>query len=428
MIATDDHVLIISFGYHPIEHVSGTRSTYMARELAALGREVSVLTVDWSRASGSRPRSVSETVRRALRDESPRVLAIDGRLVRPDFDPHSQPPTTEPPPPDFKPLRKLRTLKRMLRWGQLEGWARLAYAAAERLHRERPIRVAWAIHGDDSSHAIAYRLRRRLGVPWIADFKDPWDAYYRGLALSLQRRMTARRLRTARAVTETCGAQANADKREFSVPTHVVYSGYDAELMASAEPERPGDGFCIAYLGGFGSPLHNRDLLPAIIEELKRRGSLERFGMSLHQYGRTPSQFLPLLERLGCSSMVRGHDRVPRSRAFGLMRGADALLLFPMTKARGKGLGLKEIEYLASGTPVLILGEPLEELRPLIEHSPQARIATTAAAGADFLETEALSVESSGRSVTRRGVNPPVLREFTWREQAERLSRLLSAN
>ena len=41
-----------------------------------------------------------------------------------------------------------------------------------------------------------------------------------------------------------------------------------------------------------------------------------------------------------------------RSRAFSLMRGSDVLLLFPLTIGPGRFVGVKELEYFASGTPV----------------------------------------------------------------------------
>ena len=50
--------------------------------------------------------------------------------------------------------------------------------------------------------------------------------------------------------------------------------------------------------------------------------------------------------------------------AFGLMKGANMLLLMPSRHAStGILVGVKELEYLASGTPVLSLGRVLDEIR-----------------------------------------------------------------
>lgn len=420
------HVLVVSFAYAPLAHVSGRRATHMARELTALGWDVSVLTVDWSLPLRPEIRPIERSVEQALAETSPRRVAVDGRLANPAFDPDAVPPTTAGTPPRNTAWRKLQSLRDTLGWGCLGTWARHAYAAAGLFHARRPIDVVWPIHGDDSSHQIAYRLWRRFGIPWVADFKDPWGGRYSTTAVRVARRVTARRLRSAVAVTETCAAQADADRREFGRPVHVVYSGYDAELMASVEPERPGAGFCVAYLGTI-APLHDVRRLPGVFEELRRRGRLARDALELHQYALPLGQLRQLLEAVGCADAVRDHEPVPGARAFALMRGADALLVFPPTRGRGRSVGLKEIESVASGTPVLVLGEPLQELEPVFRACPQVRIARSAVEGADFLEEEARQLREGGRSPSRAEVNHPALLEFTWGVQARKLSLVLGS-
>jgi hypothetical protein len=81
-------------------------------------------------------------------------------------------------------------------------------------------------------------------------------------------------------------------------------------------------------------------------------------------------------------------------------------------------VGLKELEYFASGTPVLHFGEPLEELAPLLGECPQVRVVRTVA------EAEAAFAELSS-SRHRGRVNAPALAGFTWRAQAPRLAQVL---
>jgi glycosyltransferase involved in cell wall biosynthesis len=396
----------------------------MARELSALGWDVTLLSVDWSRPPRAVPATPAESVDAALREPSPRLVALDGRLANPDFDPGAYPPRLEPVPASSL-LRRLGTLRNTLGAGPYPTWARHALAAALLVHARRPIDVVWAIHGDDSSHEVAHRLCRRLRIPWVADFKDPWNTFHRRLALPFQRRATARRLASAAAITETCLAQAEADEREFSRATHVVYSGYDAELMAQATPERLGAGFALVYLGNVGPP-HDSSLVAPLFAELRRRGSLASPGITLHQVGQPTCPLRALLESVGCAEAARDHDRVPRSRAFGLMRGADVLLLLPLTAGPGVFVGVKELEYFASGTPVLALGGLLDELAPLARACPQVRVARSAGEAADFLESEARAV-ARGRSPTRVAPNPPALAGYTWPAQAARLAEVLAA-
>ena len=157
------HVAIITFGYPPLAHVSGTRPFNLARELARLGHAVTVVTVDWS--TQENPLAPCEGVD---------VVAIDPRPWFPGFSPATPPFTTEPPFVGPAALRKARTLQRTLRFGPYASWARAALRGLLARHHRSPVDVVWAIHGDDSTHEIAYRFSRETGVPWVADFEFPW--------------------------------------------------------------------------------------------------------------------------------------------------------------------------------------------------------------------------------------------------------------
>lgn len=419
------HVLIISFGYEPLGHVSATRSTYMGPELTKLGWDVSVLTVDWSTPLPEKVASVEESVRRALLEASPRRLAIDGRLIDPAFEPNSDYPTTEPHAPNSALLRKLQSMRNTLGAGPYAGWARRAYAAAALLHRERRIDAVWAIHGDISCHAIAYWMSKKHGIPWVADFKDAWNRSHSELGLPVQRFAVQRRLRSAACLTETCSAQASSDAREFDLPAHVIYSGYDDALMDSVIPKRPAPDFCVTYMGSFGHS-HDISLLPGMWDELRERGCLEASGITLHQYAPVP-QFADRLAPVGCEHIVRSHPRLPRQDAYSIMRGSDVLLLLPMTKMNFQHVGLKEMEYVASGTPVLVLGEPLEEFASIMREAPHVRVAHSAEEGASFIEEEARAFKEDRPSPTRSEVNGQWAKDFTWPVQAQRLSDVLES-
>src|SRR5262249_55252418 len=149
--------------------------------------------------------------------------------------------------------RRLVTLKRTLGFGPFESWGRAALRALLAHHARHRVDVMWAIHGDTTSHEIAHRFSRRTKVPWVADFKDPWDLFHQGPLRWVQWLATVRRLKSAAELTETCAAQGAADAARFGLPAHVLWSGYDAELMAKVEPERLSTRFSLAYVGNLSA-------------------------------------------------------------------------------------------------------------------------------------------------------------------------------
>src|SRR5690606_10060076 len=58
------------------------------------------------------------------------------------------------------------------------GWVPFAIRTAKRLHRERPFDAVLTSGPPHSAHLVG-RALRRAGLPWIADFRDPWtDIHY----------------------------------------------------------------------------------------------------------------------------------------------------------------------------------------------------------------------------------------------------------
>lgn len=415
------HAAIVTFGYPPLAHVSAKRPFYMARELARAGAEVTVVTVDWREPPQRSARTTEESVDEALVSEPVHELRIDPRLRNPGFDPSAIPRTTEPPPAGPVLLRKCRTLLSTLGWGPYPSWAMSALRALEELHRRRPVNVTWAIHGDDSSHEVAARFRRSSGVPWVADFKDPYDLFHRGLAYLPQRLTTDRRLRTASALTETCKAQALSDESAFHLRAEVIWSGYDRLLMNDVPPRRVSDGFVLAHFGHLAAQ-HEIERIPAAVTALRVLHPALSAHLEIHVFSSDTSGLAAALSRHGVAAHLVRQPFVSEDRAFSLMKGADALLLLPATRfvPSGGSVGVKELEYFASGTPVLVLGKLLAELRPVVDRLPQVVEVETDEAAARTLSKW---IESGG---PRGPVNADVVAAYDWRYQGQRLRQLLS--
>jgi glycosyltransferase involved in cell wall biosynthesis len=426
------HLAIITAGYLPLRHVSATRPSNLARELARRGHQVTVLTIDW-RAPGVPPEALSvwtgEPPSRAATPENPDVIAIDPRAWFPDFRPERLPLTTEPPPPASPLRRRLVTLRRTLGFGPFESWGRAGLRALIAHHARHKVDVVFAIHGDASTHEIAHRFSRRAKVPWVADFKDPWDLFHQGSLRWAQWLATARRLRSAAVLTETCAAQGTADAARFRRPAHVLWSGYDADTMAKAEPERLSAGFALAYLGNLG-PQHDIDAIGRLLDAWQKAPCPPYdapLDIELHVFSNDTGRLRDLLKARGVERLLTLHAFVPREKAYGIMKGAGALLLLPATHfvPSGGSIGVKELEYLASGTPVLSLGRLLPELSEVARGCPQLLEAASAGEGAAFLRKEAQALRDGQASPRRAGVNLPSVHRHAWPEKAADLERIL---
>jgi glycosyltransferase involved in cell wall biosynthesis len=412
--STPAHVAIVSFGYPPIPHVCGTRASMMARELVRLGHEVTVVTVDWRPNGDAAPEP-----------ELPRVIRIDPRRWHPAFRVDRPPFTTEPPQAGAGARRAFRVLRRIVAWGPFENWARAALDALVAQHARRPIDVVWAIHGDDSSHEVAFRFHRRTGVPWVADFKDPWNMFHPRASWELQWLATWRRLRTASSITEAAHIQAERDAR-FGRPTHVVWSGYDADLMADTPSRAPGSGFCLVYAGHVAPKQHDEDAIARMLRRWRDTRGAEA-PIQLHFFGMDEAPLLlRALDARGVRDLVRFHPFVDRREVFALLKGAHALVMLATRwSPSGGSVGMKELEYFAAGTPVICLGRMLDEIRGVA--GPQVVEALDEDVAVRCLGEEFDAFRSGASSPRRAEINAPAVLAHSWRTCALALSRTLES-
>jgi glycosyltransferase involved in cell wall biosynthesis len=254
----------------------------------------------------------------------------------------------------------------------------------------------------------------------VADFKDPWDLFHPRFVVWIQELATRRRLRTASALTETCKAQSDSDAARFHLPAHVLWTGYEAEVMERAVPQRISEtAFVLAYVGNLGFQ-HDLDAVARLFvawEALPDRPELE-----LHVFCTNAAPLKGFLEARGLLHVLHEHRFVPREQAYGIMKGASALLLLPATffVPSGGSIGVKELEYLASGAPVLSLGKLLPELEPVARGCPQLVEAESTEGAVAWLLAEA---REPGRS--RAEVNLPSVAEHAWPAKGKALAAIL---
>lgn len=101
----------------------------------------------------------------------------------------------------------------------------------------------YSTSGPRSSHLIAMLLKKRTGLPWVADFRDPWDCsnelpyasrFHADLSHALERRVAAR----ADALVANTPAAGEDLRRKFgamaSHKVHVITNGYNEDEFRSS--------------------------------------------------------------------------------------------------------------------------------------------------------------------------------------------------
>jgi glycosyltransferase involved in cell wall biosynthesis len=230
------------------------------------------------------------------------------------------------------------------------AWIVPAVRLGRRLLKSEPYDAILSSFPRPSTEVIAAQLARDSGLPWLADYRDPWATrHLRHYPTPLHRKahyaLEDWTLRPVAAVTATNQPIADSLLRRFPPlrgRVNVLPNGFDP-LEEAAEVEPLGEGFWLVHTGR----LYGRS------DQLQR--VLRAFAalppdVKLLFVGIEGSQVREEAARLGVAARVRTMPFVPHASALGYQRAADGLVL--ITGNAPEALSSKVFEYLVAGRPI----------------------------------------------------------------------------
>jgi glycosyltransferase involved in cell wall biosynthesis len=247
-------------------------------------------------------------------------------------------------------------------------WALFALRRGLAVARAAPIDVVYSSSAPISCHLAAGLIARRAGLPWVADFRDPWigNAFAvppRRLHAYLQKRIESRIVHLADRVVFPTSGVAAAYAARYPGAAHrfvVIPNGYDRnDIPARTAPPAPAaDGrFHLAYGGSlYGERelelfLDGLELLVTRRPEVRDRLAVDFIGwLSLHNQAVAGRYSDP--GRLG--SMLDFAGFLPHREAVARLAAADALLqVIGDDPNKGQIQGGKLMEYIGLDRPIL---------------------------------------------------------------------------
>jgi glycosyltransferase involved in cell wall biosynthesis len=226
-----------------------------------------------------------------------------------------------------------------------------------------------------TAHLIGLRLKRRFGLPWIADFRDPWleDSMpwlERRLAISFERAVVTE---ADRIICNTPAMRRMFLERYPQLDPSkfvTITNGYDEPDFVGLVPvER--EKFQIIYPGVIDGASRDPSPLLAGIAAALQRGWLRRDDLIVNflgsgAYGRHPA-FLAAVKAHGLEDVTEVQEaRIAYRQALEQLAGGDVLVALcepigvgPQTEAVKRWSSLqvpvKVYEYLRLGRPILAL-------------------------------------------------------------------------
>ncbi|WP_235184118.1 glycosyltransferase family 4 protein [Hymenobacter sp. IS2118] len=245
------------------------------------------------------------------------------------------------------------------------GWNRHALAAVEELLAAgETFDAVLTSSPPHSTQLIGLELKKRFGLRWLADMRDPWtdiyyykDLHHTPLAAWLDARYEQQVLTQADAVLVT----SPETKRLFlaklpTLPTakfHVLPNGYDeSDFQEQSAP--PADCLRITHTGTITELYHIGHLLEALAACAARHPEVP---LRLRFVGQVSAGLREQVEKAGLLEMTEFLPFVPHDESIRHLLSASALLMAIPDVPRNFGiLPGKVFEYLAANKPILCVG------------------------------------------------------------------------
>lgn len=244
------------------------------------------------------------------------------------------------------------------------GWVNPSVRFLTKWLKDNPVDAVVTTGPPHSMHLIGLRLKKRTGVRWISDFRDPWTEmhYFKHLGLlpwtaAWHRRLEQRVLDKSDVVIAVSAPVRDDFQARTSTPVVLLTNGFDSEDFASEPPARPADKFTIVHTGLFasdGNPLRLWDVLARKCAS----DSNFRQQLQIRLAGKTDTEILEALRSRGLWDNVQNLGYLPHPQTVELQRSASVLIL-PLRQEPEyeKALPGKIFEYMAARRPVLGIGQ-----------------------------------------------------------------------
>lgn len=248
-------------------------------------------------------------------------------------------------------------------------WIRPSVRYLKKYLEEHPVDLIVTTGPPQSMHMIGLRLAKETGLPWVADFRDPWTKifYFKHLSMTpaterWHKKMEKAVLDEASAVVAVSPLVQQEFQAMTDTPVELITNGFDeCDFPSEKDTEAyggPEKDFTITHTGLFAAD-GNPTVLWDVLREKYQADDDFRKQLRIKLIGKNDEQILKALKDRGLQEALTDMGYQPHSVAVEQQRKASILIL-PLRKEPEYKAVLpgKLFEYMASERPVLGIGQP----------------------------------------------------------------------
>ncbi len=254
------------------------------------------------------------------------------------------------------------------------GWYPFGASASAAAAREERPAVVFSSSPAITNHLVALRTASRFGLPFVADFRDPWtlSAAYavprwrRPVDAMIERRI----VRGATRIVVTTEHDVELFARAYPWARErlrLVRNGFDpADFAGLGEPPAQGP-FVLTHAGSFYGGGRDPDALFAAMASLRAQGVLSPATFRLRLVGHPEAAVRARVAAHGVGDLVEETGAVAYRDSLAALAASSAVLL--LTHLHVSSIPVKFYDYLGVRRPILALTNPAFEVAELVRRS-----------------------------------------------------------
>jgi hypothetical protein len=281
-----------------------------------------------------------------------------------------------------------------------------------------------------SVHIIAMRLRQKLNIPWLADFRDPWTKMYYYPDLMLTKWADKKHHRLEKEVLSNADAITvigETMKQEFSEIVNremeVITNGYDEDDVYSPGEIVMDKRFSMAYIGTLLEDTRPFILWQAL-SELVNENKQFAADLDIKLIGKIDVNIIESIKKSNLANYFSRVEYVPHKEVSKIQQQSQVLLMKVYDSSASKGIITgKLFEYLTAKRPVLFIGPEDGDAAKIIEETGTGVINNYT--DVTSLKQKILLLYSQYKAGTLR-VNPKGVEQYSRKNLTGKLAEVLN--
>lgn len=240
------------------------------------------------------------------------------------------------------------------------GWIPFAVSKGMDIINEHKIDVIFSSSPPQTVNLVAKKLSNKSGIPWVADFRDPWtDAFWQEggsnrnyFSQKIDKTFERSCLKKANSITTVSASLIKLFEDKTQNNYNLLPNGYDSDDFNDME-KSSSKKFRINYIGYLGKDQKIDNFLNAI----NSFDNNIQNKLDINFYGNIHQNILEEIDSLKLKEIIKINRYVPHNKAIQIILNSEMLLLvIPDVPKNELIVTGKLFEYLATENYILGIG------------------------------------------------------------------------